>query len=131
MSLLVFFFQAEDGIRDVAVTGVQTCALPISRSSSTGQRVARRTRSRSQTGSFQPFRSTASSCRGDRRTRRVLAFFPPSAPALGGFLCAGLHLLSQAATRPPLLAGSPSGRQRIALLPPPFPVHRGTARGGA
>src|SRR2546429_1560868 len=29
----VFFFQAEDGIRDVAVTGVQTCALPISFSS--------------------------------------------------------------------------------------------------
>src|SRR2546422_8968205 len=27
--LYVFFFQAEDGIRDVAVTGVQTCALPI------------------------------------------------------------------------------------------------------
>src|SRR2546422_5113663 len=27
--LVVFFFQAEDGIRDVAVTGVQTCALPI------------------------------------------------------------------------------------------------------
>src|SRR2546429_5289230 len=26
---IVFFFQAEDGIRDVAVTGVQTCALPI------------------------------------------------------------------------------------------------------
>ena len=29
MILLFFFFQAEDGIRDVAVTGVQTCALPI------------------------------------------------------------------------------------------------------
>src|SRR5207247_4179773 len=28
--LLVFFFQAEDGIRDPLVTGVQTCALPIS-----------------------------------------------------------------------------------------------------
>src|SRR5690625_6151350 len=27
---LVFFFQAEDGIRDGHVTGVQTCALPIS-----------------------------------------------------------------------------------------------------
>src|SRR5690606_900452 len=27
-----FFFQAEDGIRDFHVTGVQTCALPISRS---------------------------------------------------------------------------------------------------
>src|SRR2546422_9774107 len=29
-ALSFFFFQAEDGIRDVAVTGVQTCALPIS-----------------------------------------------------------------------------------------------------
>src|SRR3712207_8090481 len=28
-SLLIFFFQAEDGIRDIGVTGVQTCALPI------------------------------------------------------------------------------------------------------
>src|SRR5205809_4949826 len=28
--MCVFFFQAEDGIRYVAVTGVQTCALPIS-----------------------------------------------------------------------------------------------------
>src|SRR5260370_24688337 len=26
----IFFFQAEDGIRDSSVTGVQTCALPIS-----------------------------------------------------------------------------------------------------
>src|SRR5438046_4976483 len=29
MSLIFFFFQAEDGIRDWSVTGVQTCALPI------------------------------------------------------------------------------------------------------
>src|SRR5207237_7313975 len=28
--LVIFFFQAEDGIRDSSVTGVQTCALPIS-----------------------------------------------------------------------------------------------------
>src|SRR5687767_15748932 len=28
--MLYFFFQAEDGIRDKLVTGVQTCALPIS-----------------------------------------------------------------------------------------------------
>src|SRR3712207_8938089 len=27
--MLFFFFQAEDGIRDIGVTGVQTCALPI------------------------------------------------------------------------------------------------------
>src|SRR5256885_8238427 len=31
---LFFFFQAEDGIRDYKVTGVQTCALPISLSTS-------------------------------------------------------------------------------------------------
>src|SRR2546430_11620973 len=30
-SSFFFFFQAEDGIRDLTVTGVQTCALPISR----------------------------------------------------------------------------------------------------
>src|SRR5688500_20153277 len=28
--MFLFFFQAEDGIRDYKVTGVQTCALPIS-----------------------------------------------------------------------------------------------------
>src|SRR2546430_13104831 len=28
-SIVFFFFQAEDGIRDLTVTGVQTCALPI------------------------------------------------------------------------------------------------------
>src|SRR5260221_440703 len=33
MSVFFFFFQAEDGIRDHCVTGVQTCALPISASS--------------------------------------------------------------------------------------------------
>src|SRR5947207_8018763 len=32
--LFFFFFQAEDGIRDHCVTGVQTCALPISTPSS-------------------------------------------------------------------------------------------------
>src|SRR3989440_1726421 len=30
IALVLFFFQAEDGIRDLIVTGVQTCALPIS-----------------------------------------------------------------------------------------------------
>src|SRR5205809_8124209 len=35
MSSFFFFFQAEDGIRAVAVTGVQTCALPISIAMST------------------------------------------------------------------------------------------------
>src|SRR5947207_6055896 len=30
LAFVFFFFQAEDGIRDHCVTGVQTCALPIS-----------------------------------------------------------------------------------------------------
>src|SRR5688500_20369861 len=30
VTFVIFFFQAEDGIRDYKVTGVQTCALPIS-----------------------------------------------------------------------------------------------------
>src|SRR5437762_7124893 len=35
---MFFFFQAEDGIRDTSVTGVQTCALPISRHVSSSAR---------------------------------------------------------------------------------------------
>src|SRR2546427_6179970 len=43
---LFFFFQAEDGIRDLTVTGVQTCALPIcgtiiSEAGSSADKVAR------------------------------------------------------------------------------------------
>src|SRR5256885_2968471 len=34
---MVFFFQAEDGIRDYKVTGVQTCALPIWKTSGSSQ----------------------------------------------------------------------------------------------
>src|SRR5438874_5247269 len=35
-----FFFQAEDGIRDLYVTGVQTCALPISSTVNTASTIA-------------------------------------------------------------------------------------------
>src|SRR3712207_8917042 len=37
-NILCVFFQAEDGIRDIGVTGVQTCALPISRRIGAGLR---------------------------------------------------------------------------------------------
>src|SRR2546430_8131699 len=37
-----FFFQAEDGIRDLTVTGVQTCALPISSSALLIPRIRKR-----------------------------------------------------------------------------------------
>src|SRR5256885_6762625 len=47
----LFFFQAEDGIRDYKVTGVQTCALPISRAAARSPRYSRTmlTRSRAVT----------------------------------------------------------------------------------
>src|SRR3712207_7071162 len=37
--LCFFFFQAEDGIRDIGVTGVQTCALPISAEQEVAMRI--------------------------------------------------------------------------------------------
>src|SRR5262249_56507995 len=45
-ALSVFFLQAEDGIRDWSVTGVQTCALPICRSRSWKATATRRGSSR-------------------------------------------------------------------------------------
>src|SRR5688500_20334166 len=42
LSILIFFFQAEDGIRDYKVTGVQTCALPISARAADAQRLNQR-----------------------------------------------------------------------------------------
>src|SRR5256885_3369630 len=39
----IFFFQAEDGIRDYKVTGVQTCALPISPTKNVDSSEARNT----------------------------------------------------------------------------------------
>src|SRR6267378_2987847 len=38
--IVFFFFQAEDGIRDLYVTGVQTCALPISDGSAASRHLA-------------------------------------------------------------------------------------------
>src|SRR2546426_7493950 len=46
LHIFFFFFQAEDGIRDYKVTGVQTCALPIYRAGCPGS-PRPRTRSRS------------------------------------------------------------------------------------
>src|SRR6266498_4650471 len=69
-----FFFQAEDGIRDADVTGVQTCALPISR-----RRPRRRPGPRRGRAWWPPARPTA---RRTRRTprpdrRRRIASAPP------------------------------------------------------
>src|SRR5260221_7970073 len=65
----VFFFQAEDGIRDHCVTGVQTCALPICES-------ARRSSAWRETGNRSRRRSAACG--------PAVAASPPSSPALRG-----------------------------------------------
>src|SRR6266536_1304189 len=62
-----FFFQAEDGIRDPLVTGVQTCALPI-----TGRPARRRGRGRT---------SAAGRCPARRRAAPPRATAPRSRPA--------------------------------------------------
>src|SRR5437762_6533005 len=61
-STVIFFFQAEDGIRDTSVTGVQTCALPIS---SPGPRRSRSARSHTIL--------TSLSCTRSCTTRRLVA----------------------------------------------------------
>src|SRR5258707_829092 len=63
--LLFFFFQAEDGIRDIGVTGVQTCALPISR-----RRSGPQTRSGQwfeASGAATPKANQSRHCIGDRK----------------------------------------------------------------
>src|SRR5688500_20352643 len=60
---VIFFFQAEDGIRDYKVTGVQTCALPISCTSVPSRHVSRAyVADRRQPGTGLPARSNDSAC---------------------------------------------------------------------
>src|SRR5947209_12968218 len=72
-----FFFQAEDGIRDIGVTGVQTCALPIySRSP-----CARGQPGRSDAGA--PDRLCAAQHHVPDRVARASTVQPLAAPRLG------------------------------------------------
>src|SRR6266496_5503193 len=79
--LFFFFFQAEDGIRDLYVTGVQTCALPISsicpKLSFTSLNLSRST---STTENGRPEREARfhSPDRASQKKRRVLMLVRPS-----------------------------------------------------
>src|SRR3712207_6881750 len=64
-----FFFQAEDGIRDIGVTGVQTCALPIFRPRAAPRRTRRRPAPRAA-------RRPASTQAGAREARHPLELTP-------------------------------------------------------
>src|SRR6266542_1060400 len=121
-----FFFQAEDGIRDATVTGVQTCALPISDNPVqlpvTGDVVAG-TKSRSGMGpgltvrimTGAPIPAGADAVIPLERTDRGVAKVTSSEPVLSGECIrrAGEDL---AAGAPALSAGAAIGPQQIALL---------------
>src|SRR2546430_5247891 len=72
--LFFFFFQAEDGIRDLTVTGVQTCALPICSKQLTGDTASLSRDSRSNACNIRPdkdvFRLLASAFRRARSEER-------------------------------------------------------------
>src|SRR2546421_6115208 len=67
---LFFFFQAEDGIRDLIVTGVQTCALPISDQDSTTLARQRPLARRSNAKSWKRSRSVSLTPVGQPRAAR-------------------------------------------------------------
>src|SRR6266496_6542508 len=71
-----FFVQAEGGIRDLYVTGVQTCALPICLSRHGGERVPRVERVRGREGRVWPDRSHGSATRAHRCEYRARAWRP-------------------------------------------------------
>src|SRR5258707_282968 len=64
------FFQAEDGIRDIGVTGVQTCALPISCEFSLGPSRIRKSYTRGERPRALAFRPTAQVWELKSRKRR-------------------------------------------------------------
>src|SRR3712207_8318828 len=83
---MILFFQAEDGIRDIGVTGVQTCALPISprreRCVAHVAAAARksRTKSRLETASIELGATPAKPSARATRPRSVAKLTPASAP---------------------------------------------------
>src|SRR5688500_19743216 len=72
--MFFFFFQAEDGIRDYKVTGVQTCALPIfhPRAVDHGVPLSRRGVGRRWHAARSPARALAASVRAPYAERRPL-----------------------------------------------------------
>src|SRR5216683_7114063 len=74
MGLFFFFFQAEDGIRDLIVTGVQTCALPISaRRFASASSVSSATRPRSTYAASSSSSASTPSARARAATGKIAA----------------------------------------------------------
>src|SRR2546427_7886395 len=104
--LFFFFFQAEDGIRDLTVTGVQTCALPISATRARSAAVCHRG-SRLRITPPPPPRSRARRDTARARARRAARAVP--APRTG------------ASPAPRRRARPTCERRSLAKRPPPSP----------
>src|SRR3712207_8461552 len=86
-NFVFFFFQAEDGIRDIGVTGVQTCALPIS--GRTAQRRAFREEIHHPIGPQSRYGQCGPTHHGATRQLTTSTLPISSSPALGAFQCQG------------------------------------------
>src|SRR5439155_10232625 len=101
-TLSLFFFQAEDGIRDGHVTGVQTCALPICRRSPPrrrtppGRRTARRSDSSGRTRRHPCRIAARRSHRSCGARGRLRSATPPAREPRSPAAAASLPALSQA-----------------------------------
>src|SRR5256886_3705486 len=85
---LFFFFQAEDGIRDLTVTGVQTCALPICRSAGCRRRSGRSRRNRAHRDrAAAPRARAASRCRQRASRKRYRRASVPGSDKIGRASC--------------------------------------------
>src|SRR5438445_3887806 len=72
-----FFFQAEDGIRDIGVTGVQTCALPISGWDSSAYRSSAATAARAAAAASAPCPSPSTAATSVPRPTRLTRWRSP------------------------------------------------------
>src|SRR5690606_40808908 len=75
-----FFFQAEDGIRDFHVTGVQTCALPISTKEAVREKATVKARSRKIWEAIPSMKSTGTKTATVVRVEAVMAMATSRAP---------------------------------------------------
>src|SRR2546427_12602233 len=100
-----FFFQAEDGIRDLTVTGVQTCALPISGSGRGSSLYPARER----TSPSPSRRWSGTACRRMHPSRGGI--WTPRTPAVGSRRGAARQP-AQGALRGPFPSAGPPARNR-------------------
>src|SRR3712207_7517826 len=137
-TIYFFFFQAEDGIRDIGVTGVQTCALPISRGGGTcrggatcGRMFVARTRTlRSMfSGRFPVLTGTGEADLGRVAPVHAVLEAPLLDPQAGGLEGHGVCSVRSVGKDQPHRRELSAVRSRPATAPPIRPPSKGAAGG--